>query len=108
MSYVLPSLLPCPFCDSAKMMVDETLTHPTMDGKQSLIGVYVRHWCVVAGAKPAQRQRIEAHGRDHADAAELWNRRVNEVERLREENSILRASLKIDFEAALKRAEGDR
>ena len=31
-----------------------------------------------------------------------------EVERLREENRILRASLKIDFEAALKRAEGDR
>ena len=31
-----------------------------------------------------------------------------ELARLREENSILRASLKIDFEAALKRAEGDR
>ena len=35
-------------------------------------------------------------------------RLLAEVERLRAENRILRASLKIDFEAALKRAEGNR
>ena len=52
------------------------------------------------------RARHEAGERANAATDREWL--LGEVERLREENRILRASLKIDFEAALKRAEGDR
>jgi hypothetical protein len=52
------------------------------------------------------RERHEAGERGSAVEDREWL--LDEAERLREENSILRASLKIDFEAALKRAEGDR
>ena len=73
MSEDMPPLLPCPFCGSGETSVNETWTHPTMSGKQSLIGVYVRHWCNIRNARPAQRMTIAAHGRDHADAAAAWN-----------------------------------
>lgn len=70
-----PHLSPCPFCGAGETSVDARWTSPTMSGKSSLIGVRIYHWCNIPGARPAQRLRIEVHGRDHADAAAAWNLR---------------------------------
>lgn len=73
-------LLPCPFCDGGETRMDETRGPPRMSGESQLIGVYIYHWCAGRN-KGAQRLRIEAHGRDHADAIEAWNMRAKGGER---------------------------
>jgi hypothetical protein len=45
-----------------------------MEGPGALIGVTIQHWCQ-GRDKPAQRCTVQAHGRDHADAIEAWNKR---------------------------------
>lgn len=75
MSDDMPSLTPCPFCGAGKTSVKAQWTPPSMSGKTSLIGVSIYHWCDIAQRRPAQRLRIEVHGRDHADAAAAWNLR---------------------------------
>ena len=76
MSGDMPNLAPCPLCGAGETSVDEKWMPPTMNGKKSLIGVYIYHWCNIPGARPAQRRRIEVHGRDHEDAAAAWNLRA--------------------------------
>lgn len=78
MSDDMPNLSPCPFCKAGETSVYARWTPPTMSGKKSLIGVSVYHWCAIAQPRPAQRLRIEVHGRDHADAAAAWNMREEE------------------------------
>lgn len=76
MSDATDNLSPCPFCGGGETSIDERWTAPDMSGKDSLIGVRIYHWCAIAQPRPAQRLRIEVHGRDHADAAAAWNCRA--------------------------------
>ena len=72
-------LLPCPFCGAGETSIQEKWDQPDMSGKRSLIKVWVYHWCEIPAARPAQRLRIEVHGRDHSDATAAWNMRSLEV-----------------------------
>ena len=75
MSNATDNLSPCPFCGAGETSADERWTAPSMSGKRSLIGVTIYHWCDIPRARPAQRLRVEVHGRDHVDATAAWNMR---------------------------------
>ena len=79
MSDEMPPIAPCPFCGGGETSTDERWTSPEMSGKRSLEKVWIRHWCDIQDARPAQRLYVEVHGRNHADAAAAWNMRAGEA-----------------------------
>lgn len=89
----LPDLLPCPFCgagetsifENGKMWLGMKYSEPS--------SVSVRHHCPQIDGQPSRM--IERVGRDHASAAEAWNRRTPDAAPLLARVAELEAALRL-------------
>lgn len=68
--------LPCPFCGSAEVDIQENRLGPKMSGGPgALISVHLRHWCQSSKGLHACTVQIREHTREAV--IKLWNTREN-------------------------------